>query len=213
MDAGFVFLVERAGGGDILVLRTDPPGDDAYDPYIYGLSKCHSVSTLIVNETIANEQDFVIETILKADGLFFAGGDQYQYYKIWGATGKGKITNAINTVVSKNVPVGGTSAGMAVLGSIVFTAQYDTVTSEQCLNDPLNKNISLVDDFLVIYPRVRGSLITDMHFVVRNRMGRLIAFLANALNRGFEPARGFACNEVTSFLLDKDTGVGYIYYM
>jgi cyanophycinase-like exopeptidase len=49
-----------------------------------------------------------------------------------------------------------------------------------------------------------------MHFVVRDRMGRLVGFLANALHRGFPPAGGFACNEKTSFVLDTTSGIGQV---
>ena len=76
--------------------RAGPPGDYAYDPYIYNLSSCQSVSTLILNDTIANDQPFVISTIAEADGIFIAGGDQSQYYNIWGNFQNGSITKAIN---------------------------------------------------------------------------------------------------------------------
>jgi len=211
VDAGFVFLVNRAGGGNIVVLRTGPPGDDAYNSYIYGLAKCQSVSTLIINDTVANEESFVINTILNAEGLYFAGGDQSTYYNIWGTQTKGKITEAINNVVAnKKIPVGGTSAGMAVLASIVFTAENGGVDSDLALNLPLDSDITLANDMLVLYPSIRGQIITDMHFVVRDRMGRLVGFLANALHRGFPPAHGFACNEKTSFILDTTSGIGQV---
>ncbi len=202
VDEAFVWLVQRGGGGNILILRASPPGDDAYDPYVYNLSACQSVATLIINDTVASSQSFVLQTILAAEAIFIAGGDQYQYYTIW----QGAIAKAINAVATK-ITIGGTSAGMAVLGRIVFTAQFDSVESPEALSDPLMANISLADNFLSLYPSLLGPVLTDMHFVVRDRMGRLVAFLANAVSRGWTP-RGFACNEKTAMLLDATTGIG-----
>ena len=75
VDDAYKWLIQQAGGGNIVILRTGPPGDDAYNPYIYGLGKCHSVATLIINDTIANQQAFVIDQINRAEALYFAGGN------------------------------------------------------------------------------------------------------------------------------------------
>jgi len=40
VDAAFEWMIERAGGGDFLVLRTT--GTDAYDPYIYAMGGVNS---------------------------------------------------------------------------------------------------------------------------------------------------------------------------
>jgi cyanophycinase len=206
VDEAFVWLVQRAGGGNVLVLRAGPPGDDAYDPYIRNVSACQSAATLIITDAAANDEPFVLATILAAEGIFIAGGDQFQYYSVWQT--QGGIAAAVNKVASR-VTIGGTSAGMAVLGGIVFTAQFDTVESGSALADPLQVNISLADDFLALYPPWLGWVLTDMHFVTRDRMGRLVAFMANAIHRGWTP-RGFACNEKTAVLLDGATGVGRV---
>ena len=98
---------------------------------------------------------------------------------------------------------------MAVLGKYVFTADYDSVESDAALQDPLSHKITLADDFLQLYPTVLRHVLTDMHFVIRDRMGRLISFMANAINRGWTP-RGFACNEKTAVLLSPSTGIGVV---
>jgi cyanophycinase len=69
---------------------------------------------LIINDTVANEQDFVLDTISAADGIFIAGGDQNQYYTIWGTASSGKITKALNKR-AQSIPIGGTSAGKLVV--------------------------------------------------------------------------------------------------
>ena len=207
VDAAMVWLVQRAGGGNIVVLRAGPAGDDAYDEYIFDLAACQSVSTLIMNETVAAQQSLVLQTISQAEGLFFAGGDQSQYYNIWGRLGQGAINKAIAGVAQRG-PVGGTSAGMAVLGHFVFTAEQGSIESPEALLDPLSPLVTLANDFLRL--SYLGRVQTDMHFNTRDRMGRLLAFMANSVSRGWPQPVGFACNESTAMLLDGETGVGQL---
>ncbi len=98
---------------------------------------------------------------------------------------------------------------MAVLGKYVFTAEHDSVESEEALQDPLSPKITLANDFLQLFPSSVGHVLTDMHFVVRDRMGRLVAFMANAIHRGWTP-RGFAANEKTAVLLSPGTGLARV---
>src|ERR1700736_2315079 len=51
LDVAFKWLCDRASGGDFLVLRAH--GDDDYNPYINGLCKVNSVSTLILPDRTA----------------------------------------------------------------------------------------------------------------------------------------------------------------
>jgi glutamine amidotransferase PdxT len=57
---------------------------------------------------------FVIDTIRNAEALFIAGGDQSDYVKLWKGT---PIEDAIHHVAAKPAPVGGTGAGMAIMGN------------------------------------------------------------------------------------------------
>ena len=75
---------------------------------------------------------------------------------------------------------------------------------------PLSPDITLANNFLHLYPSVVGALVTDMHFNTRDRMGRLIAFLANAIHRGWPAPHGLACNEHTAMLLDVTSGIGTV---
>lgn len=107
--------------------------------------------------------------------------------------------------------MGGTSAGMAILGPIMFDAQYASVTSSDALADPLQRNITLVDDMLQV-TSYGGPFICDMHFVTRDRMGRLVAFMVNAWKgHSWGPlVRGLACDEHTALLLDTKTGMAQV---
>ena len=46
LDEAFLWLCDRADGGDFLILRAH--GDDDYNPYVQGLCHLNSVATLIL---------------------------------------------------------------------------------------------------------------------------------------------------------------------
>lgn len=84
LDAAFLWMCERSGGGDFLVLRAS--GTDAYNPYIQGLCRENSVATLVIPNREAAMKPFVAETIRKAEAIFISGGDQANYINFWSGT-------------------------------------------------------------------------------------------------------------------------------
>jgi cyanophycinase len=176
LDEAFKWLCERAGGGDLLVLRAT--GGDAYDSYIQGLCHLNSVATVIIPSRAAAEDPFVAKAIREASALFIAGGDQANYVNFWRGT---PVETALNEAIARGVPLGGTSAGLAVLGEYAYTAQGDrpdgpNLDGKTALADPFGPRITLSHGFLEI-PILKG-IITDSHFAKRDRMGRLLVFLA-----------------------------------
>eukprot|EP01099_Mayorella_cantabrigiensis_P005358 TRINITY_DN424_c0_g1_i1.p1 TRINITY_DN424_c0_g1~~TRINITY_DN424_c0_g1_i1.p1 ORF type:complete len:192 (-),score=48.69 TRINITY_DN424_c0_g1_i1:108-635(-) len=100
---------------------------------------------------------------------------------------------------------------MAVLPQWIYSAEQESVTSEEALKNPYNKDMTFATGFLEI-PLLK-NVITDTHFFQRNRMGRTITFLARLLQDGNvtgTEVRGIACDEATSFLLNSD-GTGTVY--
>lgn len=98
-----------------------------------------------------------------AEALFIVGGDQYDYVKYWKGT---PVEDAIHTLAKRNVPIGGTSAGLAILGEFLFSAQNDTVYSDDALANPYNRRVTLDRDFLTL-PNM-GNVITDGHLDYRD---------------------------------------------
>jgi cyanophycinase-like exopeptidase len=202
VNEAFRWMIARAGvtsqsGGRFVILRAT--GTDAYDPYIYysndsgstkgpidkwyvggasmGLS---SVETLILPSREAAEDAEVNRIVGNANAVFIAGGDQSDYIKYWKGT---TLDDTLRNLVEKNVPIGGTSAGLAVLGEYDFSALNGGVTSDQALADPYNKYVTLDPNPLAstqkfIAPPELADTITDAHLQSRNRMGRLITFVA-----------------------------------
>src|ERR1700739_2354331 len=120
VDEAFRFLCDRGGGGDFLVLRAT--GDDEYNFYLRGICHLNSVATLIVPNREAAANPFVVGAIKRASAIFIAGGDQANYINYWMDT---PVQTALNDAIRRGVPVGGTSAGLAVMGEYVYTAQGD----------------------------------------------------------------------------------------
>ncbi len=100
-------------------------------------------------------------------------------------------------------PVGGISAGLAVQGQFAYVAQKGTILSRQALENPYHSHVTLVNDFLRL-PYL-GNVITDSHFVARDRMGRHITFLARIVNDGWATqARGIAVDEDNTVTVDEN---------
>src|SRR6185437_14221293 len=122
--------------------------------------------------------------IAEASAIFISGGDQSRYVNFWTDT---PVARALDAAVRRGVPLGGTSAGLAVLGEFAYSAQHDrpdgpNLTSAAALANPFDAQVVLVRNFLRI-PALRG-LITDSHFHNRDRLGRLLAFMARILQSG-----------------------------
>jgi cyanophycinase len=198
VDAAFQWMIKKSGGGDFVVIRAS--GSDAYNPYIKKLGNVDSIETLIIKSRKAASEQFVIDKIRNAEALFIAGGDQANYINFWKGT---PVAEAIQSLVVRQVPIGGTSAGLAVLGEFLFPAFFDTITSKEALENPFNQHLVLDKHFLNL-PNLQG-LITDSHFVERDRMGRFVAFLARLRQDGWvQEAKGIAIDRETAVLVEAD---------
>lgn len=190
VEEAFQWMIEKSSGGDFLILRAR--GTDAYNPFVQKLGKVNSVATLILKNREHSNDPTVIDHINKAEAIFMAGGDQWNYIQFWKDS---PVSKAIQRRIDAGVPVGGTSAGLAVLGEYYFSAQHDTITSEQALQNPFDEKANVGTDFLKINA-LKGTL-TDSHFTPRKRIGRLAAFLARLNN-----VKGIGIDERTALLVE-----------
>jgi cyanophycinase len=203
LDDAFRWLCERGKGGDFLILRAR--GDDAYNPYVNGLCHANSVATLIIPDREAAEDPAVAAIIRKAEVVFIAGGDQANYIRGWKGTA---VQAAINEDIAAGKPIGGTSAGLAVLGEFVYGALGDKpddkdLASTDVLPNPYFERVTLVHDFLKI--PLLENLITDSHFAKRDRMGRTLGFLARIVKDGWGASpREVAIDEKSAVLVEAD---------
>jgi cyanophycinase len=206
VDENFVRMGARSGGGDFVVIRAS--GADGYNAYIYELCGCDSVETFVFKNRQAAFDPFVIARVRNAEALFIAGGDQSRYVAFWKNT---PIENAINFVAAKPAPIGGTSAGMAIMSEFVYSAMTNSsLTSEEGLGDPFHRDLTLDRDFLAL-PRLAG-IITDQHVEERDRMGRTVAFLARLVHDGWTAqGKAIAADRETALHVDPATGVAEVF--
>jgi len=203
LDEAFRFLCNKGEGGDFLILRA--AGDDAYNPYVQSLCKTNSVATLIIPSREAANDPKVAEIIKQAEAVFIAGGDQAHYINAWQQT---PVQDALNAHIAAGKPLGGTSAGLAVMGQYIYSAQGDApddadLTSVQAMTDPYFSRVTVRRDFVKI--DLLHNTLTDTHFAKRNRMGRSLAFLARIVQDGWSTnPREIAVDEKNAVLLEPD---------
>jgi cyanophycinase len=209
-DEAFEWQIKNVNGGDFVILRAS--GDDAYNDYVYDLSvasgnKLNSVTTILFKNGDASSESYVLTLIENAEAIFFAGGDQYEYLSYWRDTDVQRIIQ--NKL--QNITIGGTSAGLAVLGNWVYSAEEGSVYSDEALEDPYNKYITIVPALLHI--PFMETIITDTHFKTRDRMGRMLTFVARILedDNNSTVARGVGVDEHTALLLDTLTGIFHVF--
>ena len=201
LDEAFRFLCDKGAGGDFLILRA--AGDDDYNAYVNGLCKTNSVATLIITSREAATEPKVAGIIRQAEVIFIAGGDQARYVNWWQHS---PVADALNEHIAAGKPMGGTSAGLAVLGEYIYSAQGDApddpdLTSKQALSNPYFSRVTVRRDFLHI-DLLRNTL-TDSHFAKRDRMGRSLAFLARIVQDGWSPnPREIAVDEKSAVLIE-----------
>lgn len=213
VDSAFQWMINKSGGGDFVVIRAG--GTDAYNPWIYyDLGGVDSVETLIIKMDRGAYDPFVIQKIRNAEALWIAGGNQWDYVRMWKGT---PVEDAIQYVAAKGAPVGGTSAGLAVLGEFIFSAEHGTIKSADALKNPYNPRVALARDFLSL-PNLQG-VITDSHFAERDRMGRLMVFLSRILKDNWaEEARGIGVDGKTALVVEPNGratlhGTGSVYFL
>ena len=204
VDEAFEWWSAYIAGGDVVVLRTS--GSDGYNDYLYeDFAPVDSVETMRVTSKLQANHPYVACRVRQAEGIFIAGGNQAAYLDTWKDT---ELADAIMHAWGRGAIVGGTSAGLAVLGEFAFAAYDGTVYSDEALEDPYNQYMSLERDFLS-FPFLQG-VITDSHFADRDRMGRLVGFIARIVADGWgDPVVGIGVEEETALVVGPD-GVGEV---
>lgn len=200
-DDAMKWFLQRADGGDVLVLRAS--GSDGYNPYFYsqlGVT-INSVETIVFNNALAANDSYVQQRVAEAEAIWFAGGNQWNYVSYWRNTAIDSLIN--DGLQNRNIVIGGTSAGMAILGDYYFSAQNGSVTSTTALNNPFASNVTIDSmDFLNI--DFLENVVTDTHYDDPDRKGRHMVFLARMLHDYGVDARGIACDEYTAVCIDEN---------
>ncbi len=166
--------------GNVLVLRASYA--NIYDKPFYRDGNFASVQTVLIPPCASGAAiDSVAPFVDRADAVYFAGGDQ-AHYVAWKGTA---LMAAVRRVYGRGGVVGGGSAGLAIQGAVV----YDSVAADRlnqethtrdAVENPLEPQISFTTA-LFAWPALADT-ITDTHLAVRDRFGRMVAFLARILH-------------------------------
>ena len=218
VDAAIQWMINQVRGCyscekkvDVIVIRDS--GNDAYNEPILAMDGVDSARTLIISDREDATEENVIEDIQNAEVIFFAGGDQCQYLRNYLNTG---VDRAVNSVIARGGAIGGTSAGAMIQSDFVFNACSDTVTSETALKNPY-EDITLSQNFFH-WENLQDTII-DTHFYERDRMGRLMTFVARLLRDGISSTvLGIGVDENTSLIVDQNglakvVGDKFVYFV
>jgi cyanophycinase len=143
----------------------------------------------------ANE-DSIVALVDGATGVWFGGGDQNRLARVLRGT---RVEAAIRARYHAGAVVGGTSAGAAVLSSVMITgserrpggARPDTTLDFATID---RDNVVTDTGFALV-----ANAIVDQHFVRRRRHNRLVSLV---LER--EPHLGVGIDESTALLVHPD---------
>jgi len=198
-DSAMTWFLRQANGGDLVVLRAS--GSNGYNAYMLGLpgTSLNSVESIVCNNAASGDDTGIIRRIEGAEALWFAGGDQYDYVTYWRNKAVGRAIQ--RAILQRNVPVGGTSAGMAILGEFYFAARNGTLSSANALANPFHYQVTVDSETFLGIPAMT-SIITDTHFDNPDRRGRLAVMLARIRNDYGIWAKAIACDESTAVCLD-----------
>ncbi len=204
VDSAIQWLLDQVRGCtncstlvDVVVIRSS--GGAGYNEPLYSLEGVDSVETLVIqSREDANRAD-VADTVRKAEVLFFAGGDQCQYTRNFKNT---EVEAAVKSVYNRGGGIGGTSAGAMLQGDFVYNACSDTVETREALEDPYEDILFTYDLFK--WANLNDTLV-DTHFYQRDRMGRLMTFIARQLRDGIaDSVLAIGVDEETSVVVDKE---------
>lgn len=193
----FRWFTAKAGHGHIVLLRASQ-GPELGEEFMTVIGGVASVETFVFDDRKAAYDPRILAALEKADGVFIAGGDQSRYVRFWQAT----PLSALIDRLARDRPIGGTSAGLAIMGWNGYAAFGDGITTPEALANPVGPGVTLVDRFLHL-PHMQ-RIFTDSHFMIRERMGRLIAFLAKVRVSGSRQVVGLGVDEQASLVVEAD---------
>ncbi len=169
------WFLGRAGNGHIVVLSASYTHEIA-DEFYKDVGGAASVETFVFANGKPATDPKILAALAHADGIFIAGGDQARYVRYWKGT---PVAAALDAHVRAGKPLGGTSAGLAILGEYLYGAMDGgSIVSPEALADPMGPAVTIEQDFLHI--ATLHGVVTDTHFKERDRLGRLFSFVAKA---------------------------------
>lgn len=202
-DEAMIWFLEKANGGDVLVIREG--GIGGYNDYMFselGVT-LNSVETISFESEEAATDPYVLQRLAEAEAIWMAGGDQGAYTNYWKDT---PVMTAINDLLNiRGGALGGISAGMAIMAEAYFPALLGSLSSEDVLGDPLDNSVLLGYSDFIDAPFLDGT-ITETHFndPDRIRYGRVMGFMARLKYDQSISPKAIASNEYCAVTINED---------
>lgn len=191
----FDWMLTKAGGaGDVVILGVSGADNTAAAAFL--AAGANSVQNLAVTAALANTQQ-VYDAIRAADVIWIRGGNQANYVQWWNDT---LTEQAIREVYDAGGAVGGTSAGCAILGELIYDSISGSLSPKEALQNPFSPKLTLTDDFL----RLGDGMLFDTHFTERGRQARLAVMLARARADLGLDVLGVGVDDRTAFCVSPD---------
>lgn len=194
-DEPYAWAVNQSQNKKVAVISyTD---EDNWIPnYFKSLGATDAVNIKFVSRAVADQQ-IMYDSLMQYDVFFFKGGDQSFYYEFFNDT---KTEQAIIDKFNSGGVMSGTSAGMAILSGVIFSAQNGGLYPDDVLQNFKDSDITLRNDFLPFLP----GFIVDTHFTERGRGARLMAFMANWFIITGEMLTGIGVDDRTALCIDEN---------
>lgn len=185
-DAATTFFTEGSARQDIVLIGQGVELKDWVEQVYGGFAQgqARSATSLSITTRDQANDPRISKLVDGADALWFGGGAQSFYQNVWKGT---RTFTAIAGAAAGATAIGGTSAGLAILGHFAYIdLPWDSIKSRYATLDPFDDRINMVRQGRGQLPFADLSntpsaplfrIVTDTHFAVRDRMGRLLAFM------------------------------------
>lgn len=201
-DQPYQWFVEQSSNKKVAIISYANVEDNWLRDYFISLGALEA-KDFKIGRNEANNQA-LIEELQGYTAFFFKGGDQNKYYSYYKNS---LFFDLLNSKINQGCVLGGTSAGMAILSSIVFTAENGSIYPEDGLKNMSSKYFTLEDDFI----DVLSNTIADTHFAERGRLPRLISMLAYwEKHQNAQGTLGVGVDDKTALCIDTN-GIGTVY--
>lgn len=199
----FKWAVDQSGNKKVAFITYSADNATSWLPDHF-LSDWGAVATknFVINASNADAQA-TYDSLMNYDVIYFKGGDQAEYYSLYNNT---LTEQAVLDKFNEGGVICGTSAGLAILGEVDFTALNGTVYPDEALDNWNNQYMTLADDFLNLF----SGYIFDTHFVQRGRFARLLGFMAKWKFIQNEDITGIGLDDLTAMAIDTNE-VGTVY--
>lgn len=198
----------KAGNGHIVIISASY-GEEMGQEFFHEIGGIQSAEIFVFHARSQASDKKILDRLRKADGIFIAGGDQARYVRYWRGT---PVNEILDAHVAAGKPLAGTSAGLAMQGEKLYGAMDDgSIKSPEALADPLGPANTIEGDFLHL--ALLKGIVTDTHFKERERLGRLLAFVAKAQvgrDAALPAMIGLGVDESAALAVEPD-GSGRIY--